>query len=78
MDGSDYGLRILGAKFHRLGFNCEEGPFWVTLLAVAPGEFLEAERGSELKGWLNSQPSRIGPAFFQFGLTSDTLAAICR
>ncbi len=49
MDGSDYGLRIIGAKFHRLGFNCEEGPFWVTLLAVAPGEFWEAEQASELR-----------------------------
>jgi CheY-specific phosphatase CheX len=48
MDGSDYGVRMCGAKFHRLGFNCEEGPFWVTLLAVAPGEVPEAARASEL------------------------------
>jgi chemotaxis protein CheX len=47
-DGSDYGVRIFGSKFHRLGFECEEGPFWVTLMAVAPGEFPKAEQAIEL------------------------------
>ena len=38
-DGSDYGLRVCGSEIQdRLGFECEEGPFWVTLLAVAPGK----------------------------------------
>jgi len=37
-DGSDYGLRVCGSEIqNRLGFECAEGPFWVTLLAVAPG-----------------------------------------
>jgi chemotaxis protein CheX len=37
-DGSDYGLRVCGSEIQdRLGFECVEGPFWVTLLAVAPG-----------------------------------------
>ena len=44
-DGSDYGVRVFGSKFHRLGFECEEGPFWVTLLAVAPGEFPQGGTG---------------------------------
>jgi chemotaxis protein CheX len=36
-DGSDYGLRVCGSEVQdRLGFECVEGPFWVTLLAVAP------------------------------------------
>jgi chemotaxis protein CheX len=36
-DGSDYGLRVCGSQIQdRLGFECAEGPFWVTLLAVAP------------------------------------------
>jgi chemotaxis protein CheX len=36
-DGSDYGLRVCGPEVQdRLGFECAEGPFWVTLLAVAP------------------------------------------
>jgi CheY-specific phosphatase CheX len=47
-DGSDDGVRICGSKFHRLGFECEEGPFWVTLLAVAPGEFPKAEQAIAL------------------------------
>jgi chemotaxis protein CheX len=37
-DGSDYGLRVCGSEIQdRLGFESAEGPFWVTLLAVAPG-----------------------------------------
>jgi chemotaxis protein CheX len=42
-DGSDYGARLCGSEFHRLGFECEEGPFWVTLLAVPPGVFPKAD-----------------------------------
>jgi chemotaxis protein CheX len=39
-DGSDYGVRVCGSEIQdRLGFECAEGPFWVTLLAVAPGKF---------------------------------------
>jgi chemotaxis protein CheX len=39
-DGSDYGLRICGSKVHRRqAFECADGPFWITLLAVAPGKF---------------------------------------
>jgi chemotaxis protein CheX len=38
-DGSDYGLRVCGSEIQdRLGFECAEGPFWVTLLHVAPGK----------------------------------------
>ena len=38
-DGSDYGLGGYGSEVQdRLGFECAEGPFWVTLLAVAPGK----------------------------------------
>jgi chemotaxis protein CheX len=38
-DGSDYGLRVIGSEIHdRLAFDCAEGPFWVTLLAVAPAK----------------------------------------
>ena len=47
-DGSDYGARICGSEFHRLGFECEEGPFWVTLLAVPPGGFPKADEAIEL------------------------------
>jgi chemotaxis protein CheX len=40
-DGSDYGMRICGSKVHRrLAFECADGPFWVTLLAVAPEKLL--------------------------------------
>ena len=39
-DGSDYGTRFCGPEVHnRLGFECAEGPFWVTLLAVTPEDF---------------------------------------
>lgn len=39
-DGSDYGLRVCGSEIHdRIGFECAEGPFWVTILADAPGRF---------------------------------------
>ena len=39
-DGSDYGLRVCGSKIQgKLAFECADGPFWVTLLAVAPGTF---------------------------------------
>jgi len=35
VDGSDYCLRICGAKVReRLAFHCAEGPFWVTVLAT--------------------------------------------
>jgi chemotaxis protein CheX len=47
-DGSNYGVRIWGCEFHRLGFECEEGPFWVTLVAVAPGESPDADQAIEL------------------------------
>jgi chemotaxis protein CheX len=46
-DGSNYGLRIWGCEFHRLGFACEEGPFWVTLVAVTPGVFPDADQAVE-------------------------------
>jgi CheY-specific phosphatase CheX len=40
MDGSDYGLRVCGSELQdRLAFQCAEGPFWVTLLAMAAGRF---------------------------------------
>ncbi len=43
-DGSDYGLRVCGSKIQdRLAFECADGPFWVTLLAVAPGRFMESK-----------------------------------
>jgi chemotaxis protein CheX len=45
-DGSDYGLRVCGSQVQdRLSFQCEDGPFWVTLLAVAPGKSM----GSKLR-----------------------------
>jgi chemotaxis protein CheX len=47
-DGSSYGMRIWGCEFHRLGFESEEGPFWVTLVAVAPGELPDADQAIEL------------------------------
>lgn len=38
-DGNDYGLRVCGSQIQdRLAFECADGPFWVTLLAVAPGK----------------------------------------
>jgi chemotaxis protein CheX len=38
-DGSDYGLRVCGSEVQeRLAFECADGSFWVTLLAVAPGK----------------------------------------
>jgi chemotaxis protein CheX len=38
-DGSDYGLRVCGSEVQdRLAFDCDDGPFWVTLLALAPGK----------------------------------------
>jgi chemotaxis protein CheX len=46
-DGSNYGGRIWGCEFHRLGFTCEEGPFWVTLVSVAPGVFPDADQAVE-------------------------------
>ena len=40
-DGSDYGLRVCGSQVQdRLAFECADGSFWVTLLAVAPGKNL--------------------------------------
>jgi chemotaxis protein CheX len=37
VDGSDFYLRICGAAVrHRLAFQCAEGPFWVTVIAVHP------------------------------------------
>ncbi len=45
-DGSDYGLRVCGSQVQdRLSFQCEDGPFWVTLLAMAP----EKSMGSRLR-----------------------------
>jgi chemotaxis protein CheX len=45
-DGSDYGLRVCGSEIQdRLAFDSDDGPFWVTLLAVAPGKFM----GSKLR-----------------------------
>jgi chemotaxis protein CheX len=39
-DGSDYGLPVCGSEIlNRLGFECAEGPFWVTILAEALGGF---------------------------------------
>jgi chemotaxis protein CheX len=38
-DGSDYALRVYGSDVQdRLAFECDYGPFWVTLLPLAPGE----------------------------------------
>jgi chemotaxis protein CheX len=46
-DGSDYGTRFCGPEVHnRLGFECAEGPFWVTLLAVTPEDFAASQRGN--------------------------------
>jgi len=37
VDGSDYSLRVCGAEVReRLGFQCAEGPFWITVLATRP------------------------------------------
>jgi CheY-specific phosphatase CheX len=45
-DGSDYGIRFCGPEVHnRLGFECAEGPFWVTLLAVTPEDFADSWPG---------------------------------
>jgi chemotaxis protein CheX len=45
-DGSDYGLRVCGSEIQdRLAFDSDDGPFWVTLLAVASGKFM----GSKLR-----------------------------
>jgi chemotaxis protein CheX len=45
-DGSDYGLRVCGSEVQdRLAFQCADGPFWVTLLAMAPGKLM----GSKLR-----------------------------
>jgi hypothetical protein len=34
-EGSAYGRRLCGTEIQdRLAFDCEDGPFWVTLLAV--------------------------------------------
>jgi CheY-specific phosphatase CheX len=42
-DGSDYGVRICGSAVQdRLAFQCVEGPFWVTLLAMADGKPMES------------------------------------
>jgi chemotaxis protein CheX len=39
-DGSDYGLLVRGSEVQeRLAFQCADGPFWVTLLTVAPERF---------------------------------------
>ena len=44
-DGSDYGLRVCGSEVHdRLAFRCADGPFWVTLLAVAPGRSMGSKQ----------------------------------
>jgi chemotaxis protein CheX len=43
-DGSDYGLRVCGSEvLDRLAFQCADGPFWVTLLAVAPGNSMRSK-----------------------------------
>jgi chemotaxis protein CheX len=40
-DGNNYGLRVCGSEVQdRLSFQCSDGPFWVTLLAEAPGKFM--------------------------------------
>jgi chemotaxis protein CheX len=37
VDGSDYSLRVCGAAVRqRLAFQCAEGPFWITVLAMRP------------------------------------------
>lgn len=46
-DGSDYGLRVCGSKVQdRLAFDCDDGPFWVTLLSVAPGKSMGSKSRS--------------------------------
>jgi chemotaxis protein CheX len=38
-DGSDYALRVCGSEIRdRLTFECADGSFWITLLAMAPGK----------------------------------------
>ncbi len=38
VDGSNYHLRVCGATARdRLSFQCDEGPFWVTILSVQQG-----------------------------------------
>jgi chemotaxis protein CheX len=35
VDGSDYSMRVCGARVReRIAFQCAEGPFWVTVLAT--------------------------------------------
>ena len=35
VDGGDYSLRICGAEVcERVAFHCDEGPFWITVLAT--------------------------------------------
>jgi len=35
VDGSDYSLRLCGAAERRqLAFQCDEGPFWITLVTA--------------------------------------------
>jgi chemotaxis protein CheX len=37
VDGSDYSLRVCGAGVReRLAFQCANGPFWITVLAMHP------------------------------------------
>jgi chemotaxis protein CheX len=43
-DGSDYGLRVYGSEVQdRLAFDSDDGPFWVTLLAEAPGKSMASK-----------------------------------
>ena len=43
-DGSDYGLRVCGSEVQdRLAFDSDDGPFWVTLLAEAPGKSMASK-----------------------------------
>lgn len=37
VDGSDYSMRVCGAEVRaQIGFQSDEGPFWVTVLAMRP------------------------------------------
>jgi CheY-specific phosphatase CheX len=46
-DGSDYGQWFCGSKVQdRLGFECAEGPFWVSLLTVTPEDFTVSRPGN--------------------------------
>jgi CheY-specific phosphatase CheX len=45
MDGSDYDLRVCGAKVkNKLAFDCADGKFWVTVLSPGGEQIPEGKR----------------------------------